>query len=113
MRIVIPIDDKSLTSNVSDTFARSNFFALVDKENGDLKMVENPFKDMTKGVGVKLFEWLVDTHKVNALLAFEMGYKVQQMASEANLQIIIVNEQNKTLEELLNFMGIEPDSKIK
>lgn len=105
MRIAIPIDNKNIRSTVSDTFARSNFFALVDKENGDLQMVENPFKYMTKGVGVKLFEWLVGTQNADALLAFEMGYKVQQMANDANLQIIIVNEQNKTLEELLNFMA--------
>jgi predicted Fe-Mo cluster-binding NifX family protein len=107
MRIAIPINDKDIKSNVSDTFARSKFFALVDKENGSLQMVENPFADMTKGVGIKLFDWLVGTQNADALLAFEMGYKVQQMASDANLQIIIVNEQNKTLEELLNFMGIK------
>ncbi|MDA3816787.1 MAG: hypothetical protein PF486_05375 [Prolixibacteraceae bacterium] len=109
MKIAIPIDNKNIRSTVSDTFARSNFFALLDKENGDLQMVENPFKDMNKGVGVKLFEWLVVTQNVDALLAFEMGYKVQQMANDANLQIIIVNEQNKTLEELMNFMGVEPN----
>ncbi|HKK81972.1 MAG TPA: NifB/NifX family molybdenum-iron cluster-binding protein [Prolixibacteraceae bacterium] len=112
MRIAIPIDDKNIRSKVSETFARSNFFALVDKENRDLKMVENPFKDMTKGVGVKLFGWLVETQKSDALLAFEMGYKVQQMANDASLQIIIVNEQDKTLEELMNFMDVKPNTNI-
>jgi hypothetical protein len=37
-----------------------------------------------------------------------MGYKMQQMATEASLQIIIINEHSKTLNQLLEYMNINP-----
>ncbi|MDA3880675.1 MAG: hypothetical protein PF436_09835 [Prolixibacteraceae bacterium] len=108
MIIAIPIEKEQFDSTISTTFARSNYFAIVDKSNGKVQITENLFKDIQKGAGIKLFHWLIEKQNIDALLAFEMGYKMQQMATEASLQIIIINEHSKTLNQLLEYMNINP-----
>lgn len=107
MKIAIPIETKQKSSIVSKKFARSNFFALVDKEGGSYDLIENPFRDLKMGVGKKLLNLLVEEHHINVLLAFELGLKVQQMATEANLQLIIISEKKQTLKQLLNYLQVE------
>ena len=107
MKIAIPIETKQKSSIVSKKFARSHFFALVDKELKSLELIDNPFKDLSMGVGKKLLNFLIESHKVDTLLAFELGLKVQQMATETNLQLIIISEKRQTLKQLLGFLQVE------
>ncbi|MDA3930230.1 MAG: hypothetical protein PF541_14870 [Prolixibacteraceae bacterium] len=107
MRIVIPISDKSKTSTVSKKFARSPHFAVVDKTDRTVEVIENPYADLNLGVGKKLLNWLTKEYKVDTLLAFELGLKVQQLANESKMQLIIINEKKQTLKQLLSFMKIE------
>lgn len=108
MIVAIPIEKDQFESTISTTFGRSNYFAIVDKTNGNVRIIKNQFKDMPKGAGIKLFQWLTEQQDVDALLAFEIGNKVQQMATKANLQLIIMNTQSKTLNQLLEYMDIAP-----
>lgn len=107
MKIAIPVETKQKSSIVSKKFARSNFFAIVDQELKSYEYMENPYKDLSMGVGKKLLNLLVEEHEINILLAFELGLKVQQMATEANLQLIIINEKRQTLKQLLAYLKFE------
>ena len=107
MKIAIPIDTKQKSSIVSKKFARSSFFALVDKENKSYELIDNPFKDLNLGVGKKLLNLLVQDYNTDTLLAFELGLKVQQMATAANLQLIIISEKRQTLKQLLAYLKVE------
>lgn len=107
MKIAIPVETKQKSSIVSKKFARSNFFALVDKEQKSFELIENPFAELSMGVGKKLLSLLVEDYKIDSLLAFELGLKVQQMATEANLQLIIISEKRQTLKQLLAYLKVE------
>ena len=107
MKIAIPIETDSIQSKLSLKFARSRYFALVDKENAKFEIVENPFFELNLEVGKKLLKWLIEEHRVDTLLAFELGVKVQQKANETHLQLIIINEKKQTLKQLLQHLNIE------
>lgn len=107
MKIAIPIESNLKSSTISKKFARSNYFAIIDKELKSVEIIENPFKELNLGVGKKLLNLLRTKHKVDTLLAFELGLKVQQMANEALLQLIIINEKRQTLKQLLAYLKIE------
>ena len=107
MTICIPIAENSKTSPVSLKFARSNFFAIVDKDGETVKFIENPYRNLNKEVGTKLLPWLEEEYKIDTLLGFELGFKVQQAANEHKIQLIIISEKKRTLKQLLNFMNIE------
>lgn len=107
MKIAIPVETEHQNSKLSLKFARSKYFALVDKENAKMEIVENPFSELTLEVGKKLLKWMIEQHQVDTLLAFELGIKVQQKANEAHLQLIIINEKKQTLKQLLLHLNIE------
>jgi predicted Fe-Mo cluster-binding NifX family protein len=107
MKIAIPIESESKNSKLSLKFARSPYFALVDRDNAQVEIVANPFFEDSFEVGKKLLIWLTTQHQVNTLIAFELGVKVQQKANEANMQLIIINEKKQTLKQLLLFLKID------
>lgn len=106
MKIAIPVESNSRASFVSRKFARSNFIAVVDQEQNACDIIENPFKDLSMGVGKKLISLLVDTYKIDSLLAFELGLKVQQLATGLDLRLIIINEKKQSLKQLLKHLQV-------
>jgi predicted Fe-Mo cluster-binding NifX family protein len=106
MKIAIPLKENNQSSALSMTFGRSNYFALVDQKESSVKIVENPFVDENRKVGQRLLEWLTNEYEVNALMALELGLKVQQLASHQQLQLIIISEKNRTLKQLLDLMKL-------
>lgn len=107
MKIAIPISSDRNKSTVSKKFARSKYFALVDKINRTVDIIENPYTDLKLNVGKKLLNWLRIEHKVDTLLAFELGLKVQQLANDSKIQLIIINEKKQTLKQLLSYLKLE------
>lgn len=107
MILVIPIDSDKEQAIVSKKFARSNYFAIVNRTSSTVEVIENPFADLKLGVGKKLLEFLTVQYKVNTLIAFELGLKVQQMANEANLQLIVLSEKRQTLKQLLTYLNVK------
>lgn len=88
-------------------FARSPYFALVNRETSNYRVIENPFVEDEKGVGLKILSLLCDDNAVNAFVAFELGLKLQQHAKAKGLQFIILNEKNNKLKDILKMMGLE------
>ena len=107
MRICIPITTKTSKALVSLRFARSEYFAIVDQQLSNVEYVENPYLTLNRGVGNKLLNWLLSEYRVDAVLAFELGLKVQQIANEHHMQLIIISEKKQSLKQLLGYMGIE------
>ena len=109
MKIAIPIESESEKSLLSAKFARSNYFAIVDKDQKSFSIKKNPFYDENSAAGRKLFHWLTNEHNVDTLLAYELGLNMQQLASESHMQIIIIDKMHTTLDKLLNYMQISLD----
>lgn len=106
MVLAIPIIEKDVKSFVSTKFARSNCFAIVNKEDNRFDLIINKFSNEQTGVGKKLFAWLTDEYKVDTLLAYELGIKVQQLAHQNNMQLIIMNDDQVKLEKLLAYLNV-------
>ncbi len=104
MKFVIPVDGTDDTAGISKHFARSTHFAIIDNETGKHEMVENPFAGIPKGVGVKLIDFLINEYRVNKIIAFELGLKVQQLATEKKMQLIIITGKMKQLKQLLKLI---------
>ncbi|MGF7138989.1 NifB/NifX family molybdenum-iron cluster-binding protein [Roseimarinus sediminis] len=107
MKLAIPVTGTQLENGLSLKFARSKYFALIEKETHQIEWVENPYFDEDKKVGEHVFSWLTSGLGVDTLLAFELGLKVQQLASASNLQLIIISEKKRTLKQLLRLMQLE------
>lgn len=106
MIIAIPIEQMSLKSKLSTKFARSSNFAVVNKLDKNYILIKNPYADENVGVGQKLIDWLLADYGVDTLLAYELGLKVQQLASQKEMQFILVENELLTLEKLLSYLQI-------
>lgn len=104
MKLVVPIDGPDSKAGISRYFARSTHFAIVDQSKSNYEIIENPFNDFSKGVGVRLFDFLIENYQISKIVAFELGLKVQQLAIEKKLQLIILNGKNKNLKQLLKLI---------
>jgi len=107
MIAAIPVMTDKKEAQLSLKFARSPYFALVDRSNSTYRFVENPFAEDEKGVGPKILSLLCQDNGVDAFVAFELGLKLHQLAKTKGLQFIILNEKNNKLEDILKLMGLE------
>ena len=106
MKVVIPIIENSLQSKISLRFARSKYFAIIDKEKSKYKIIANDQLKKEDCIGKDLLDMLCNEHHVNTLFAYELGLNIQQIAAERRIQLLILNEKHKTLKELLLMMNI-------
>jgi len=107
MIAAIPVMSDKKEAQLSLKFARSPFFALINREVNTFRFIENPFANDEKGVGPKILSLLCEDNAVDALVAFELGLKLQQHAKTKGLQFIILNENNNKLIDILKLMGLE------
>ncbi len=53
-----PIRQKKQELKLNERFGRARFFYLTDGQNG--RIVENPYLNETRGVGIRVAQWLVN-----------------------------------------------------
>ena len=72
MKIAIPVDEKSLESNVCASFGRAPYFLIYDIDTKESVFLENSATASTGGAGVKAAQMIADK-KANILLAPRLG----------------------------------------
>ncbi len=107
MIAIIPVMTDTKGAQLSLKFARSPFFALINRELNSYHFIKNPFLNDEKNVGPKILNLLCEENKVDSLIAFELGLKLQQHAKKREVQFIILNKINNKLVDILNLMGLE------
>jgi len=100
VRIAVPISKNNNGAEISARFSRSPYFAIIDKELNKTEIIENCYFDQKFGAGKAIVEHLEKKYNVGSFAAFEIGLKVQQIASDKKIQLIILHTQVKTLLQL-------------
>lgn len=109
MIAAIPINTNTIKTTLSEKFARGAWFAIINKNENSCSFIENPYWHEKSEVGNHVIEMLTSTHKVDTIIGFELGLKVQELSSKLNLHVIIINEKNSTLKTLFEKMSINPN----
>jgi predicted Fe-Mo cluster-binding NifX family protein len=107
MIVAIPIKKDSVKSTISLKFARSSYFAIVNKEAKSVRIIKNPFENDNSDVGKRIVNWLRVDHMADAFVAYELGLKVQQLAKEKKIQLIVMNNDSIKLEKMLKYMNVD------
>ncbi len=72
MKIALPLDDKSLSSNICVSFGRTPYFLIYDTENDSFEFVDNSAISASGGAGIKAAQLMVDKG-VEAVLSVRLG----------------------------------------
>lgn len=86
MKIVIPVDEKNLESNVCVSFGRTPYFLIYDVETKESMFIENSAATSTGGAGIKAAQIIVD-NKANALITPRLGENAADALKPAEIKI--------------------------
>lgn len=86
MKIAIPVDERTLESNVCASFGRTPYFLFYDTETKDSVFLDNSAAASTGGAGIKAAQVIVD-NQANALLTPRCGQNAADVINTANIKI--------------------------
>lgn len=86
MKIAIPVDEKSLESNVCISFGRTPYFLIYDTDTKESVFLDNSAVASTGGAGIKAAQTIVD-NKTNVLLTPRCGENAADVFKAAEIKI--------------------------
>ena len=86
MKIAIPVDEKSLDSNVCVSFGRTPYFLIYDVDTKESVFLDNSAAASTGGAGIKAAQTIVDI-KANVLLTPRCGENAAEVLKSADIEI--------------------------
>jgi len=91
MKIIAPVESKSLDVNISSFFGRSPFFVLYDTQNDSYEFIDNSAVASLGGAGTKAAQVLVDSG-ANALITYSCGENAARVLNAADITIYKAEE---------------------
>jgi predicted Fe-Mo cluster-binding NifX family protein len=98
MKVIIPMDSKSKTEEVSDVFGRSKYFAIYNSDDKKLEFVDNPGNAQSRGAGITASQFVID-NKISKVVVSQIGPNAENVLKQGGVKIVI--ETGKNLEEIL------------
>jgi predicted Fe-Mo cluster-binding NifX family protein len=86
MKIVIPVDDKTMDTNVCISFGRTPYFLIYDTESKESIFFDNAAASSQGGAGILAAQSIVD-NKAEALLTPRCGQNAADVINAANINI--------------------------
>ena len=86
MKIAIPVDEKSVDSNVCISFGRTPYFLIYDVDTKESVFLDNSAAASTGGAGIKAAQTIVD-NKANVLLTPRCGENAAEVLKSADIEI--------------------------
>ena len=86
MKIAIPVDEKTLESNVCVSFGRTPYFLIYDVETKESVFIENSAAASTGGAGIKAAQIIVD-NKADVLFTPRLGENAAEVLKLAEIKI--------------------------
>lgn len=86
MRIAIPMDEKTLESNVCPSFGRSPYFLIYNTETDESNFIENSAAASQGGAGIKAAQLLVD-NAVDTVLTARCGENAAEVLIRSEIHM--------------------------
>lgn len=96
MKIILPVENKSLDTLVCPSFGRTPFFVLVNTENGEHEFLDNSAAISQGGAGIKAAQMLSD-RGVEAVITYRCGENAAEVLNAADIKIY--KAQNVSVKE--------------
>lgn len=103
MRIAIPVDDKSLSSNVCISFGRTPYFLIYDTDSKKVEFLDNCAAASQGGAGIKASQALVD-QKTNVIITPRCGENAANVLNGADIKVYksVFGSAQKNIDEYSN-----------
>ena len=86
MKIAIPVDEKSMGTDICISFGRTPYFLIYDTETKESVFLDNSAAASQGGAGIKAAQTVIDS-RVGALLTPRCGENAAEVFNAANVKI--------------------------
>jgi predicted Fe-Mo cluster-binding NifX family protein len=86
MKIAIPVEEKTLESDVCVSFGRAPYFLIYDTEIKESVFIDNSAAASAGGAGIKAAQTIVD-NRANALLTPRCGQNAADLIKAADIKM--------------------------
>ena len=104
MKVAITSTGNTLESKLDQRFGRCAFFVIYDTETKGLEYIPNPNKEAQEGAGPASVQ-LVASRNVKKIIAGEFGIKIKSLLDSLKIQMIILKEPEKTIQDIINILN--------
>lgn len=103
MKIVITSCGNSPDANIDSHFGRCAYFVFYDTETRGMEFLPNPFKDLEEDAGTFAVN-LIASKGVTKSVSGELGTKVKPLLDRNKIQMIVLRNQEKTVQEIITML---------
>lgn len=86
MKLIVPVESKSLDVPVCPSFGRTPLYVSFDTETGSHEFLDNSAATSQGGAGIKASQMLVD-HGAKAIITYRCGDNAAQVLNAAKIEI--------------------------
>lgn len=104
MITAIAASGNTIDTKLDSRFGRCPYFAIYDDKTKQTIFIANDFKDEQGGVGPMVVNKLAEMN-VEKVIAAEFGPKAKDVLDALKIQMIILTDTNKTIDEIIKMMA--------
>ena len=101
MKMLITSTGNSLDSKLDLRFGRAAWFCVYNTESNKTEFLENENLNAQGGAGTKTAEKVAELG-INRVVSGDFGPKAKSLLERFKIQMIIMNEDNKTIQEIID-----------
>lgn len=101
MITVITSADNNVNADFDKRFGRAPWFCIFNELTNEVKFHENKFNTIDNSVGTLVSEKMIEM-KVDKIISGDFGSKAKNKLNNANIQMVILQTNIKTIEEIIN-----------
>jgi len=104
MKVAITSTGNNLESKLDQRFGRCSWFLIYDTTTKGMEFIPNPNKDAQNGAGPASVQ-IVASRNVQKIISGEFGIKIKSLLDSLKIQMIVLKEPEKNLEEIINMLN--------
>jgi len=104
MKVAITSTGNSLESKLDSRFGRCSFFVIYDTESKSVEFIPNPNKENVEGAGPASVN-LIASRDAKKVVSGEFGAKVKSLFDSLQIQLIVLNDEEKTINEIIDLLN--------
>jgi len=101
MITIITSTENNLKAGFDLRFGRAEWFCVFNEETKTASFVENEHKDANSGAGLKAAEKAYELG-AGKVISGDFGPKAKDLLEKFNIQMVILQEENNSIEEITN-----------
>lgn len=105
MKVAITSTGDTLSSTLDNRFGRCSYFFIYDMNTQKTEFIKNPNKDSNSGAGPASVQFIA-SKGVEKIISGEFGGKVKTILEGLQIQMILFNDPEKTIQDILSLMTL-------